>query len=503
MIEDFIDRKHGRAKIEYLHPRLEPILQDTYGVIVYQEQVMRIASDIAGYSLAQADIMRRAVGKKDPVKLMKEKIPFIEGAKKNGIEEKIADQIFELIVRFANYGFNKSHSVAYSILAYQTAYLKAHYPAEYMAAALTSEKDNTDKIVLFLDDARSLGINILHPDINLSDLDFTVVKEGIRFGLGAIKGVGEKAVESIIGTRDAHGSFTDIYDFCSRVSLQLVNKRTIEGLIMAGSFDSLHSNRAQIMSALERAMQYGQQKREAITQGQNSLFDLGVSKSVERPQLPPSEPWSESEKLTKEKAALGFYISGHPLRRYEAEVSSFSTARFGEPGRVKSGHIVRVCALVTGVKQMIDKKRRQMAFITVEDLSGKGECVVFADPYEKFRSYLHVDSLVMIIGKADAGENSFKILVNEVYPLEIIRETFARKVYFHFDLALMNEDVIHQLKSILKDHSGSVQCYLRLNGGSSEANQLYLLPQRMISLSNRVLEEVSRLPGFKGVRYGD
>ncbi len=329
-IPDFIDRKIGRQKISYLHPKLESILRETYGVIVYQEQVVKIASEIGGLSLSQADLLRRAMGKKDKELMAKQKKEFVENAVAKNIERRIAAEIFDLIEKFASYGFNKSHSVAYSVLAYQTAYLKAHYPAEYMAATLSSEMDNTDKIVILIDECRKLGIDVLPPDVNESGVNFVVTPEGIRFGLSAIKNVGSGAVEQIVKAKQRKGKFKDIFDFCVRVDLRLANKKTIEGLVQAGAFDSFHNNRAQIFSNVEAAIAYGQDLQVQIEKGQSNLFDLGGAKVTNRPMFRNAADWTETEKLSREKAVLGFYVSGHPLLKYRDEIDGLSTAKLGE-----------------------------------------------------------------------------------------------------------------------------------------------------------------------------
>ncbi|MEK6565256.1 MAG: DNA polymerase III subunit alpha, partial [Bacteroidota bacterium] len=290
-IPDFIDRKHGRQKISYLHPRLEPILKETYGVIVYQEQVIKIASEIGGMTLAQADLLRRAMGKKDKKLMAEQKKKFIEGAGANSIDKKIAGDIFDLIEKFASYGFNKSHSVAYSVLAYQTAYLKAHYPSEYMAATLSSEMADTDKIVQLIDECRKLGIQVLPPDVNESGVNFVVTPKGIRFGLSAIKNVGVSAVENIVRSRSEKGRFHDMFDFCGRVDLRLVNKKTTEGLIQAGAFDSLHDNRAQLFQNVEAATGYGQNEQEHSGRGQSNLFAGSTAKIDVKPNMKAMAQW--------------------------------------------------------------------------------------------------------------------------------------------------------------------------------------------------------------------
>lgn len=499
-IPDFIDRKHGRKTIQYLHPKLEETLRETYGVIVYQEQVIKIASDIAGFSLAKADMMRRAMGKKDKALMAEQKKEFVQGATEQGVDRKTASEIFDLIEKFASYGFNKSHSVAYSVLAYQTAYLKANYPAEYMAATLTSEIGDTDKIVLFIDECRKMGIDVLPPDVNESGVGFVVTPSGIRFGLSAIKNVGISAVEQIVRARSDGGRFQDMFDFCARVDLRLVNKKTIESLIQAGAFDSLHKNRAQLFHAAERAATYGQQVQEATGQGQSSLFEAGTTKFQTRPALPAAEPWTEAEKLSREKAVLGFYVSGHPLDRYRDEIEAFSNARLGEPDRAKTSAAVRVCGIVTAVRKKVDRRGNTMAFITLEDFTGKGEGIVFSDPYKKFSSLLVPDAMVMVVGKGEVNGDTLKILVNEVIPMEQVRERFTRSVNVLLDLDKVDESTVVELRGILERHRGTCSCYFTVTGGGLAGNSLYLTRRHVVRPDNDFIQSVKQLLGPAAIR---
>ncbi len=499
-IPDFIDRKHGRKTISYLHPKLEETLKETYGIIVYQEQVMKIASDIAGFSLAKADLMRRAMGKKDKALMAEQKKEFAAGALSNGIDKHTAGEIFDLIEKFASYGFNKSHSVAYSVLAYQTAYLKAHYPAEYMAATLTSEIGDTDKIVLFIDDCRKMGMEVLPPDVNESGVDFVVTPKGIRFGLSAIKNVGTGAVEQIVRVRSEGGRFNDIFDFCGRVDLRAVNKKTLESLLLAGAFDSLHENRAQVFESVERAMAYGQTVQESRERGQSSLFETGVTKIQTRPALPSVDAWSEGEKLSKEKSVLGFYVSGHPLRVYDEEIASFSNVRLGEPQSVNAQATARVCGIVSAVKKKVDKRGNLMAFISLEDYTGKGECIVFSDAFQKYSSLLVPDAMVMVVGKGEVSGDTVKILVNEVIPMEQVREKLTRSVNLLVDLDRVNENTVVELRKVLEEHRGKCLCYLTVTGGGNARNSLYLTRRHAVNPDGAFMEAIKILLGPAAVR---
>jgi len=499
-IPDFIDRKNGKQKITYLHPKLEPILSETYGVIVYQEQVIKIASEIGGLSLAQADLLRRAMGKKDKELMAKQKKEFVDSAVVKNIERKIAAEIFDLIEKFASYGFNKSHSVAYSVLAYQTAYLKAHYPAEYMAATLSSEMNDTDKIVVLIDECRKLGINVMPPDVNESDVNFIVTPKGIRFGLSAIKNVGTGAVEQIVKARSEHGRFKDIFDFCVRVDLRLANKKTIEGLIQAGAFDSLHNNRAQIFSNVEAAIAYGQDMQIQIEKGQSNLFDLSGAKVTNRPMLRNVAEWPETDKLSREKTVLGFYVSGHPLLKYRDEIDGLSTAKLGEADSVKPNSTLRVCGIISDIKKKIDKRNRTMAFVTIEDFTGKADCIVFADAFQKYADLLYVGSIVMMIGKNDGNDESIKVIVNDIIGIEEVRKKYAKGVVINLNLDLTKEQDIFELVKLIEHNQGKCQCLLNILGSGLDNNSIYLVRKYTVDPNRRFMDEVKKLLGQEKVR---
>ncbi len=504
MIDDFIARKHGTQIIGYLHPKLESILHETYGIIVYQEQVMKITSEIAGFTLARADMMRRAMGKKDKALMARLKKEFVDGAAGNHIDKKVASDIFDLIEKFASYGFNKSHSVAYSIIAYQTAFLKAHYPAEFMAATLSSEIGNTDKIVLFIDDCRSLGIEVLPPDVNESEADFIVSKSGIRFGLSAIKNVGSGAVDTIVQVRNTAGKFSSLYDFCSKVDLRIVNKKMIESLIQAGAFDSIPGHRAQLLESVDLATTYGQNFQEEARRHQSNLFEAGKSSHhgvFGTPSLPAVEPWTEMEKLRREKALLGFYVSGHPLNRFKDVVESFATARLGDGESIKDGSSVRVCGIVTSVKKKIDKRGNTMAFITIEDFSGKGECVVFSDAYRRHEQILVNDAMVMVVGKGEPSGNNLKVIANDIYPIERVKETFGKSVIFTINIDVAGEQTISQLRKIMERYrGGSCSCYFNLVGSTLSQKRVFYSKLYTVQPSEEFFTEVRQLPGIDGVK---
>ncbi len=502
MIGDFIARKHGTQKITYIHPKLEPILMETYGIIVYQEQVMKIASEIAGFTLAKADLMRRAMGKKDKVLMATMKKEFIDGAASLGTVKALAGEIFDLIEKFASYGFNKSHSVAYSVIAYQTAYLKAHYPAEFMAATLSSEIGSTEKIVKLIDDCRKMGIEVLPPDVNESGLDFKVVDGRIRFGLCAIKNVGESAIDTVIKAREAKGAFENVFDFCRGVDLRLVNKKCLESLVQAGAFDSMGFHRARYMENLERAAAFGQACQARELDGQSSLFDNGGGAGgaqVQFPSMTAAPPWSESEKLAREKSVLGFYVSGHPLLRYEQEIKELATVRLGDISGFRNNSTVRACGIVTTVKKKIDKRNNTMAFIGLEDFTGKGECIVFSDPYAKYQSLLQPDAMVMVIGKGEANGDLLKIIVNEVHPMDTVRVKFTKGIILSIDLNDIKEDTIVRLRQVMEEHKGSCPCYFSVRNAHSTT--MFQTRRFSVDASGKFIEEVREMLGPHSIRF--
>ncbi|HTO93062.1 MAG TPA: DNA polymerase III subunit alpha [Bacteroidota bacterium] len=501
MIGDFIARKHGTQKITYAHPALEPILRETYGVIVYQEQVMKIASEVAGFTLAKADLMRRAMGKKDKALMATMKKEFIDGAAGRGTARAPAGEIFDLIEKFASYGFNKSHAVAYSVISYQTGYLKAHYPAEFMAATLSSEIGSTDKIVKLIDDCRRMGIEVLPPDVNESGLDFTVVGGRIRFGLCAIKNVGESAIDTVIRARASRKKFANLFDFCSGVDLRLVNKKCLESLVQAGAFDSMGLHRAQYMENLERVAAFGQAVQSRELNGQSSLFDSGGGGSapVQYPAMTPAPAWSESEKLAREKSVLGFYVSGHPLLRYEHEIKELANVRLGDLSGFRPNATVKACGIVTAVKKKIDKRNNTMAFVGIEDFTGKGECIVFADAYAKYQAILQVDAMVMVAGKGEANGDTLKILVNEVTPMEKVREKFTRGIILSIDLNDIAESTIVRLREVIEGHRGSCPCYFSVR--NAHATTMFQTRRYAVDASGGFVDEIRQMLGPDSIRF--
>ena len=502
MIGDFIKRKQG-AKIEYLHPRLEPVLKETYGIIVYQEQVIRIANEVAGLSLAKADIMRRAMGKKDKSLMSKQKNEFIEGALKNGFNKKVAGEIFDMIQKFASYGFNKSHSVAYSVLAYQTAYLKVHYPSEFMAATISAEIGDTDYVVELIEECRRMNINVLPPDVNESKVKFTITPAGIRFGLSAIKNVGVSAVENIIEARKKEGHFKNIFDLCARVNLHLVNKKTLESLVQAGAFDGIHKNRAQIYESIEKAIQFGQNKKNHLSRGQSSLFESLSQQSTDEhyPALPDIQDWSESDKLSREKGVLGFYLSGHPLRKHQKVIEAFTTATLGKSQSVKNGAVIRAAGIISAIKKKVDKKGQMMAILTLEDFTGRGECIVFSDAYRQYQNYLNPDTMVMVVGSAEHTGESLRIIAREIFPLETAKEKFTKNVILSLKINSVNDESLTLLKNIIENHQGKYPCIFNVINDDTEEVMFLQTTKYGVDLSDDFIIETEKVLGPSSVRF--
>jgi DNA polymerase III subunit alpha len=466
MIDDFIKRRHGQTKVAYEHALLEPILAATYGVMVYQEQVMQIASALAGFTLGEADILRKAMGKKKADVMATQMEKFLEGCTHRGVPARTAKKIWDHMEQFAGYGFNKSHSAAYAWLAYQTAYFKANYPAYFMAALLTSERANTDKMVQYIGECRDLGIRVLPPDVNDSDMFFTVVGDSIRFGLAAIKNVGEGAVEAVLSARRQGGRFTSLFEFCERVDLRAVNRRVVESFIKSGSFDSLDARRASLFSAIDGAMESGQKLQRDLEQGQSSL--LGMLGSPEThagggaERIRDVPDWGEGERLGYEKESLGFFITGHPLERYRAELQQWATATTGRLAELADRE-VSVGGIIAALRLIKTKKGDRMASFILEDLEGGAEALVFPDTYKKVAGRLAEDQVVLVKGKAEMPEEGKpRLLVTDVLPLEQAKLAEARYVTIRIPMLQWDRKKGERLREILGAHKGDCPVTLEI-----------------------------------------
>lgn len=463
-IDDFIDRRFGRKRIEYLHPVLEPILKETYGIIVYQEQVIQIANKMGGMSLADADLLRRAMGKKDAAEMQKQKDKFIEGSVARSIPRDVAVKMFDLIEQFANYGFNKSHSVAYSYLAYQTAYLKAHFTEEFIAANLTHEVNDLDKVALFLEDCRKFGIKVLTPDVNSPTVYFKVEKGRIRFGLSAIKNVGVGAVEEIIRARKELGrDFKDIFEFVYKVDLRIVNKRALEGLVLAGAFSGLYRNRKELFNNIEMLINYGSKVRDAVESMAGGLFgDSFDENSVTKPELAAFDDWSREENLKNEREVMGFYMSGHPMHQYELEDRSFSNIEHIEDIAETGMDNIRVCGIINNLETRMDKKGNRMAIFALNGLRGTFECMMFASVYEKYYNVVTPENPVILSGKAEPTGDVVKIMADEAIPLNTARKNLVKflRISVENDNNVINN--LEKLKQYVSAGNGGVPLMIEL-----------------------------------------
>ncbi len=478
-IPTYVARKHGREEVEYPHPLLEDILEPTYGIAVFQEQVMQMARELAGFSLGEADILRRAMGKKKEKLMRKQREKFIKGCQaENDIPEDEADELFDIINEFAGYGFNKSHSAAYSLVAYRTAYLKAHYPPEFMAAAMTNEMDNTDKLSKVLEEARSMGLEVLPPSINRSQSRFTVEQgpDGayrVRFGIAAIKNAGEKAINALIDAREEHGPFDSIFDLTKNVDLGTVNKRTLEALAQAGALDDLEGHRAQLMEIMDKAVRYGQKVQHDRMAGQNSLFGNGdAGTEAMQPGLPDVETWAKSQRLKEEHEVLGFYVSGHPLDEYRAEADAFATAHFGEPDQLEQvieqaaggdgrnrGPVRTFCGIITEVDRNTTKSGKPIAFATIEDFTGQGEMVIFSSILDRVQPYLEVDNVVLAKGNVEVRGGTVKVLAKDLTPMWKVREQMVSEVILTVDLDQVMPDELQTFRQLCERTEGNCTLY--------------------------------------------
>ncbi|MBN1254544.1 MAG: DNA polymerase III subunit alpha [Deltaproteobacteria bacterium] len=498
MVDDFIKRRHRKAAVKYDVPALREVLADTYGVIVYQEQVMRIASTLGNFSLGDADILRRAMSKKDPAEMERLKEKFIEGASHNGIDKKKAERIFEMMNKFAEYGFNKSHSAAYALIAYQTAYLKVHYPIEFMAALLTCDMDNTDKVMRYLAECREKGVEVLPPDINESDWGFTVSGGNIRYGLGAVKNVGLGAVEEILHLREGGEQISSLFDFCESVDLRKVNRRVLESLIKAGAFDAMGAHRSQLMLVLAEALEQGQARQKERRGGQPALFGGLASPHGPTP-LPVIEEWPEHQCLSFEKEVLGFYLTSHPLIRYQEEIRTLTTADTEALGEMASGVQVSVGGLIAEVKEISTKKGDQMAFLSLEDMKGRVEVIIFPDLFRNVRPYIKVDMPVLIRGVLDKGEERHKVKASSVVPLDEAKTEKISKIHFWLRTPGVSKDQLQRLKKILEENKGECEALLHFIVPHRSEVIMALSPPLMVAPSERMRNSVEGLFGEKTV----
>lgn len=492
-IDQFIDSKMDPSKIKYPDPCLEEILSETYGVIVYQEQVMQVAQKIAGYSLGQADLLRRAMSKKKTEILATEKIPFIEGAVKKGFTAEHAAEIFEILVPFAGYGFNKSHAAAYSVVAYNTAYLKANFPAEFIAANLTNEINSTDKLPEYIAEGRKMGIPIDPPDINLSGTYFTVVNDHIVYGLLGIKGLGELAAELIVSEREKNGPYTSFMNLLDRVDLHTVNKRALDVLIQTGTFDKLGQFRSVLLTNLDRAVEYASQKKEATRFGQVSLFeDTGVKEFTDFI-FDPLEDWPQIEKLRIEKELIGFYISGHPLDAYRKSFETASTFDIRYPERAQKDKLYTLVGMVKTVSSSLTRQNKTMGFGTFEDFNGSIKLTFFPKTWEKCQSLLVADTVWGLVGKIEIYKDTPSFVVESWINPDELQAKSIRELHIKIDAHIHEEKQLHPLRDFLFESSGNCSVYLHI-----EDEKTYIIKaasQIQVASSEDFMEEILTIPG--------
>ncbi|MFH0845139.1 MAG: DNA polymerase III subunit alpha [Pseudomonadota bacterium] len=494
MVDEFIKGKHGKVKIRYFLPQLEPILKETYGVILYQEQVMKIAQVLASYTLAEADELRKAIGKKKPEVMARHKARFMEGAVSGKVDPKTAETLFLLIEKFGGYGFNKSHSAAYAMIAYQTAYLKAHYPVQFMAALLTQDMGNQDKTIKNIAECREMGIRILPPDTNESQAYFAVVEEGIRFGLAAVKNVGIKAVESIIEERNQGGNFKDLIDFCKRIDGSKVNRRVLEGLIQCGAFDFIAVYRSRLFASLDNILRY--------CGACHDVNQLNMFASLADPtgtggllELPEIAEWDEREKLRKEKDALGFYITGHPLDRYRAEVRRFASCSIEGLHGLPDKSPVKVAGMIENLSIKMTKRGEKMAKMTLEDSTGSTEVILFPDVFNAYSPVLKTEDPLLVVGIAEVTENSTKIISQELASLETLKQKTIRTIELRLQEGMVTRELLKEIKDLFFKHPGECQVLFRVETGEGKVFLISAHDYYKVSPSRELIGEMEALIG--------
>ena len=518
MVDDFINRKHGRARVEYPHPELEHILQPTYGVILYQEQVMQIAQVLAGYTLGGADLLRRAMGKKKPEEMAKQRAIFTEGAQRRGVEEKTATYIFDLMEKFAGYGFNKSHSAAYALVSYQTAWLKAHYPAPFMAAVLSADMDNTDKVVNLIEECRHMQLEVVAPDLNRSGYAFTVEGQAtVVYGLGAIKGVGEAAIEVLIQERLANGVFKSLLELCRRVDSRKVTRRVYEALIRCGALDKLGENRATLMLYLPEALKSAEQHLRDSAAGQTDMFGSVATPAGPAELAPAGVPdWDEETRLAGEKDTLGLYLTGHPIERYREELSHIVTAPLAELAeetpaagsgmqRGKEKPVV-LAGLVVELRTRNTQSGARMAFVTLDDRSARMEIRVFSKVFDQYRALLANDKVLVVQGSLafDDFSGSMRLNANKIYEIDQAREVYARRLIVSVGAQKAGNGFVKSLAAVLSPYcDGSCPVGIQYHNGSAQAH-ITLGDEWRVHPTDELLHRLRELAGEHQVKvmYG-
>ena len=496
MIDDFINGKQGRVKINYFLPQLEPILKETYGVILYQEQVMKIAQILADYTLAEADELRKAIGKKKAEAMAQHRSRFVKGTKKNSVDPKMAEKLFALIEKFGGYGFNKSHSAAYALIAYQTAYLKAHYPVQFMAALLTQDMSNQDKTIKNIAECREMGVEILPPDINESHPHFSVVGGRIRFGLAAIKNVGVKAVESVIEEREKRGPFRDLAGFCNRIGGSKVNRRVLEGLIQCGALDFTGTYRSRLFAGLDDVLKVCGSNRDPnqLNMFALELNDTGPGGFFE---LPDIEEWDEKERLRREKETLGFYITGHPMSRFSKEIERFATCTIQELSGREDKSQVKVAGVVGDMKMKRTRKGDKMALLNFEDLTGSVEAVVFPDTFSTSSFLLKGDEPLLISGTVEKSEGLAKVIVQEIVLLDSIRQKSVKTIELELNEESISKEMLQDLQEVTFRFPGHCNLLIRVKMSQGKEWTICANDRFSVLPCHELITEMETLTGNK------
>ena len=497
MIDDFINRKHGKTKVAYELPQLKDILEETYGVILYQEQVMQIANLLASFSLGEADILRRAMGKKKKEEMAAQRAKFMAGCAGNKVPEKKAEKIFNLMEEFAGYGFNKSHSCAYALLAYQTAYLKTHYPVEFMAALLTSEAGNSEKVVKYINEARGMGISILPPDVNESDLYFTPVGESIRFGLAAIKNVGENTAKAIRESRMGQGAFESLYDFCERIESRFLNKRVFESLIKSGAMDSL-GPRESMLASVDEAISALQRASRTRESGQHGLFGTAAA-PVRMPfELQEAALWSEEERLASEYAMLGFYVSGHPLAKYASRLQDLKAISLDQVETQRNGKEIVIAALIVGTRPMRSKKGARWGIFTIQDMTGVQELLAFPESFARFEQTLKPGSPLLLKVRVQVEEAGTRLSLQEARKLDELPERAATNEFrVRLQLESLADETLDQLEDVLASSPGTIPAVFELC--APDGSVALLQAQQRVKVTPELVESVRRICGEQAI----
>ncbi|RKY42448.1 MAG: DNA polymerase III subunit alpha [Candidatus Makaraimicrobium thalassicum] len=505
MLDEFVKRKQGHIEVRYDHPALEPILKETYGIIVFQEQVMQIVSTLAGFSMAEADNVRKIMGKKIQEAMGEVKVKFLEGSQKKGVDKATAERIWDFIAYFAGYGFNKSHSAAYAMLSYRTAYLKANYPVEFMTALLASEKNNTDKISNYINESIQMGIDILPPDVNESFKDFTVVGKGIRFGLSAVKNVGSGAAEAIIATRKENGKFESIYDFAHKVDSRAVNRKVVESLVKCGAFDSTGIYRSQAMAVLDKVLGMAAKTNRDRDIGQMSFFDDAVTDESFRESfqnIPNIPEWPEHELLSNEKEMLGFYITKHPLTRFEKLLNAYSTGKISELSGMSDGQEVLIGGIVNKARVTVTRKKAEkMAILSLEDLDNFVDVLVFPAAYRKAPELAKEDNLIYVHGRLNLREEEPKIVAEDIIPLEKVKEKFTKAVLIKMSTTGLEEQMMKRIRRAIEKFRGKVPLFIDLISPERRRVRLSTDKELFVYPTDKLIDEIEAIVGAGNVKF--